>query len=404
MSNNFGRRTFLKAIGLSAAAMATPGCTVMSRKESAAMRRFRLLYNSDWDNELSSKEFQTEFRYSPAVGLGYEEGVARRDPTGVIKVSSLYYVWYTKTPKGLTSVGFANSTDKLRAYTWDLASIWYATSPDGKTWTERGEAVSRGPKGSFDERSVFTPDILVADGRYYLFYQAVPEPYKWKTPYVIAMSWADSPDGPWTKAPEPIVTTGQKGEWAEEPEEIPVYGWPVKVKGAWDSHAVHDPSLIVREGKYWLYYKGAPQGIGGPGLGHKRRDRKWGVPIAWGVAIADKPEGPYVKSPFNPVICGGHEVKVWPYREGVCALVNQGPERNTIQYAEDGLNFYVKAHVEDIPRAAGVYRVGNFTDTDKKPGQGITWGLSHVTKPWPYLQRFDCDLSLKRANRLRGKI
>lgn len=361
-------------------------------KESEAMRRFRLQCLKYEDDN----EFYTEFGYSDAVGLGHEEGVTRRDPSGVIKVGSLYYVWYTRTPKGPAPVGFARSTDKLRAFTWDLATIWYATSPDGKTWTERGQAVGRGPKGSFDERSVFTTDILVANGRFYLFYQAVPEPYKWKTHYVVAMSWADSPDGPWRRAPQPVLTTGEPGEWLEESkvDKEPRWSWPVKVRGAWDSHAVHDPTLIVRDGKYWLYYKGHPMG---------GRDKKWDIPIAWGVAIAEKPEGPYVKSELNPVIFGGHEVIIWPYRKGVCVLVVQGPEKNTVQYSEDGLNFHIKAHVEDIPRAAGVYRVGNFTDTNIEPGQGITWGLSHVTKPghWPYLRRFDCDLSLERGDRLR---
>jgi len=119
------------------------------------------------------------------------------------------------------------------------------------------------------------------------------------------------------------------------------------------------------------------------------------------VPIADKPEGPYVKSKLNPVICGGHETILWPYHSGVCALLSQGPEKHSLQYAEDGLNFYPKAHGLFVPEAAGVYRVGNFTDTDKMPGQGITWGLYHKLGEWNYLMRFDCDLSLERGERIR---
>ena len=33
-----------------------------------------------------------------------------------------------------------------------------------------------------------------------------------------------------------------------------------------------------------------------------------GREIKWGVAIADKPAGPYTKSEYNPVINSGHEV------------------------------------------------------------------------------------------------
>lgn len=372
------RREFLKTVGLTAAALAVPGCARMAQKESAAMRRFRLQgLKYEQDNE-----FYTRFRHSPAIGLGYEEAVVRRDPTDVIKVGNLYYVWYTRTAKGPAHVGFDKATDTLRAYSWDLADLWCATSRDAKRWTERGVAVRRGPKGSFDARSVFTPNVLVANGRYYLFYQAAASLEQGRglgdfAGNVIAMSWADSADGPWIKGPEPILRTGPEG--------------------AFDHRNVHDPSLIVREGKYWLYYKGSPGGSTG-------RDKRWGVPIAWGVAFADKPEGPYVKSELNPVICGGHEVIVWPYRKGVCALLCQGPEKNSLQYAEDGLNFAPKAHGLDTPRAAGVYRADNFIDTDNQQGPGITWGLFHARRDrWHYLMRFDCDLSLTKGNRLRKK-
>lgn len=344
------------------------------RTESAATMRVGLLgLKDDWENE-----FYTAFRYSPAVGLGYEEGVTRRDPSSVIRVDSTYYVWYTKTPKGPAPVGYARATDVLRATTWDLATIWYATSPDGKTWTEKGEAVGRGGKGAFDERSVFTSDILVAEGRYYLFYQTAPAPYKVRTKEAIGMAIADSPDGPWEKVPHPVLTTGGGGEWLGESDNR----YLVKSRGAWDSHKVHDPMLIVRDGRYWLYYKG----------------HQMGVPqgAKWGVAIAEKPEGPYVKSDLNPITNSGHEVVVWPYKEGVCALMTDGPEKNTIQYAPDGLNFSIKAHVVDPPRAAGPYRPDAFTNT--KWGGGITWGLSHIVqRGWPHLVRFDCNLSSART-------
>jgi len=372
------RRTFLQAVGLGAATALPAAAT---QAASAAMKRCRTLglkYEED-------NEFYSRFRFSPAKGLGFEEGIVRRDPTDIIKVGDVYYVWYTRTAKGPPHAGFDRATDTLRAYSWDLADLWYATSPDGKTWTERGVAVPRGPKGSFDHRSVFTPNVLVAGGRYYLFYQAAAslEQGRGRGDFaynVIAMSRAKSPEGPWTKAPEPILKTGPHG--------------------AFDSRNVHDPSLIVREGKYWLYYKGHPDGPLG-------RDTRWGVPIAWGVAMADRPEGPYIKSRLNPVICGGHETIVWPYRRGVCALLYQGPEKFSLQFAEDGLNFVPKAYGLDVPRAAGLFRADNFIDTDRQPGPGITWGLYHTFRVshgrWHYLARFDCDLSLKRGDRIRKK-
>jgi hypothetical protein len=120
-----------------------------------------------------------------------------------------------------------------------------------------------------------------------------------------------------------------------------------------------------------------------------------------------------VKSPLNPVLNSGHEVVVWPYKSGVAALVTaNGPEKNTVQYAGDGLNFEIKAIVVLPPDAAGLHVPDAHTDT--QDGQGFTWGLSHVAqrpydgRPWPHLVRFDTDLTGQtglgnRNNRTRFK-
>jgi hypothetical protein len=98
------------------------------------------------------------------------------------------------------------------------------------------------------------------------------------------------------------------------------------------------------------------------------------------------------------VLNSGHEVVVWPYKTGVAALVTaNGPEKNTVQYAEDGLNFSIEAIVVMPPDAAGLYVPDAHTNT--KDGKGFTWGLSHVAqrpdkgRPWPHLVRFDADLT-----------
>ncbi len=106
-------------------------------------------------------EFYSEFRYTPILG-GYEAGITRRDPSPVIKVGDLYYVWYTLSTEGPSGY---------------FGEVWYATSPDGWEWTERGLAVETGGRGAWDENGVFTPSILVAEGRYYVFYTAVPKPF-----------------------------------------------------------------------------------------------------------------------------------------------------------------------------------------------------------------------------------
>jgi hypothetical protein len=111
-----------------------------------------------------------------------------------------------------------------------------------------------------------------------------------------------------------------------------------------------------------------------------------------GVAVANQPEGPYVKHPLNPVLNSGHEVWMWPYKGGVASIVDwAGPEKGTVQYSEDGVNFRVMTSLEDIPPAGGAYIADKFDDPDN--GQGFTWGLCHYGRSdWNFLLRFECDL------------
>jgi sucrose-6-phosphate hydrolase SacC (GH32 family) len=288
--------------------------------------------------------------YSPIEGLDAEAGIKRGDPSDIIKVGSLYYVWYWK-------VG-----DNVR---W---ATWYATSPDGFTWTEKAEVLPPGKEGSWDDEGCFTPGILIANNKYYLFYSGVNNPYrtkdleKSKTRIGIAIS--DSPDGPWTKfSGNPIMV-------------------PSTDITEFDSHRIDDASIVVRDGKFWLYYKG----------------RQWGKSpreTKMGVAIANKPEGPYVKYKNNPVVKGGHEVLVWPQGKGVATLIGkEGPEnvRKSIMYAEDGFNFK-KTHNftnKNVPLAPGGYRPEAFTDNGK--GKLIEWGIQRVMKKGiEYLERFDLN-------------
>ena len=351
---------------------------------SAAMQRFD---KPDKDNPWFAK-----FKFSKITGLGYERGVVRRDPSAILEIDGRYYIWYTRAAHSHPPVGFDRMTDDLPATPWDLADVWYATSGDGHTWEEQGPAVERGPAGAYDERGVFTPGILAHDGRYYLVYQVARHPNYRCTPESIAIAWSDSPAGPWTKSPAPILEPDPSGEVDEKG--IPEHA---AVKGAWDSLQVHDPELLYREGKFWLYYKGE-------GIGYHHMESKWGV------ATADSPLGPYTKSPYNPVTNSGHEVVVWQYDGGVAGLVNRcGPEKNTIQFAPDGINFEIKSSLVVPPQAAGPLRIDDASNTE--PLSGFSWGLSHVIphsshltmqghdplslaeidEPWDFLVRWELD-------------
>ena len=335
---------------------------------SEAMKRFEV---NDSENEL-----YTRFRYKPIQGLGYEEGVHRRDPSSIIKVDSLYYVWYT------------HCLD--HRYTWLNADIWYATSKDGVKWEEQGVAVPRGDKGSWDDFSVFTPNILVAKGKYYLTYQARTFNHQLN---VVAMAWAPTPNGPWTKLKKPILTTTPDGKLKDDQRPGPtmVLKGNALEKGSWDSGAVHDPGITVFKGKYYLYYKGHAIGD----LMHA--DSKIGV------AIADKPEGPYIKSKYNPVLNSGHEVWMFPWKQGLAAIVDwAGPEKGTVQYSDNGIDFKVMSTLEDIPPAGGAYIADKFSDSGN--GQGFNWGLCHYGRSrWAFLVRFECDLKQGDTKRIDWK-
>jgi hypothetical protein len=95
-----------------------------------------------------------------------------------------------------------------------------------------------------------------------------------------------------------------------------------------------------------------------------------------------------VKSEYNPVTNSGHEVCVWQYKGGIAALLTtDGPEKNTIQYAPDGINFEIVAVLKGTPQALGLHRC---EDPDKSPLEGIRWGLCHVYKGgWQYIRRFE---------------
>ncbi|MCM2369169.1 glycoside hydrolase [Rhodopirellula sp. ICT_H3.1] len=337
------------------------------RPMSAAMLRNYTQWSAPRpeDNEL-----YTQFKYTKLKGFDYRNHdgtVSRRDPSKVIFANGKYYVWYTKRDTPTPPKGADASTDTIPSSDWDLCDIWYATSVDGFTWEEQGIAIPRPPKPNVGWRSVSTTDILEWKGKYYLYYQGFMEASgKRGDDCPVAVSYSDSPDGPWTPHNQIVIPNGAPGEW--------------------DQYSIHDPYPLVYKGKIYLYYKsdfdGDPQLVRMQGL-----------------AIADDPLGPFEKHPLNPVINSGHETTLFPFKEGIAALViRDGNEHSTVQYAEDGVNFEIASITAMMPNAGGPFIPDAFTDT--KYGRGITWGISHFTnattwdKNHAVLTRFDCDLSL----------
>ncbi|PWJ58020.1 hypothetical protein CLV98_105200 [Dyadobacter jejuensis] len=337
------------------------------QKLSTAMER---LYTDYMSPTPQTNELYTEFKYTRLKGFDYNNGdgtISRRDPSKVIFVDGKYYVWYTYRHTPVPPQGAAKANDTIPSTDWDLSEIWYATSDDGFTWEEQGVAIPRPPKPQVGWRSVSTSDILVFKGKYYLYYQGFMEiSGKRGDDCPVTASYADSPNGPWTPCNEIIIPNGGNDSW--------------------DQFSIHDPYPLVYKDKIYLYYKsdynGQPNLIRSTGL-----------------ATADNPLGPFTKYPLNPVINSGHETTLFPFKEGIAALViKDGNEHNTIQYASDGANFNIAAITSLMPIAGGPYVPDAYNSEGN--GRGITWGISHFTnagskgKQHSILGRFDCDLSL----------
>jgi hypothetical protein len=294
-----------------------------------------------------------DFIYSPAEGLGPQPNVCRRDNSDIIKVGDTYYVWYSKV---------RNEPNVYMYPSGYSATVWYATSQDGHKWEEKGQALAVGKPGAWDEGGVYTPNILRADGKYYLTYDGAAKNHSEQSFCGEGMAISDSPDGPWRRI-------------AENP-----LNWPIKSDdpNCFNNFRVCDACLLIRDGKYWWYYKG-------------RGENKTPFQTRMGVAVADSPAGPYIKHD-GPITNGGHEVLCWPYREGVMSLVTQcGPDKDTVQYALDGINFKICSHFTDPPMAPGAYRPDAFTNS--RNARQIEWGLSMKLTKDPYLVRFDCQWS-----------
>ncbi|MGY6647910.1 glycoside hydrolase family 117 protein [Wenyingzhuangia sp. IMCC45574] len=339
-----------------------------NRKLSASMNR-------SYDKYAATpqlNELYTQFKYTELKGFDYSNHdgtISRRDPSKVIYKNGKYYVWYTYRHTKTPPVGGRNAhlaTDEIPTADWDLCEIWYATSKDGFTWEEQGVAITRPEKPNAGWRSVTTTDILEWKGKYYLYYQGFMEASgKRGDDCPVAVSYADSPDGPWTHHNKVVIPNGKPGEW--------------------DQYSIHDPYPLVHNGKIYIYYKSDANGQ--PNLVRMH-----------GLAIGDNPLGPFKKHPLNPISSSGHETTMFPFKKGIASIViRDGNEHNTIQYAEDGVNFKVASIIEYPPNAGGPFIPDAFTDTEN--GRGITWGISHFTavNGWntnhAVLTRFDCDLS-----------
>ena len=175
-----------------------------------------------------------------------------------------YHLFYSRWP---VSKGFAPG--------WALHSeIAYAVAdkPLGPYKHVNVALPARG-KAFWDGTTTHNPNILLKDGKFYLFYmgntgdgQSYP---MHRNNQRIGVAVADKPEGPWTRFDKPVIDVSPD-------------------LSAFDSLVVNNPAAVLRpDGKVLVIYK-AVNVVEGKVMGGK---------VRYGAAVADKPEGPYVKMP-----------------------------------------------------------------------------------------------------------
>ena len=131
------------------------------------------------------------------------------------------------------------------------------------------------PRNDFwDSTTCHNPLIKKVKDTYYLFYMGNSNG-KTDTKR-IGVAHSQSLNGPWSR-PDTCLLPGEEGSW--------------------DDHCTTNPAFLEgTDGKYWLYYKSWNTKEYLETTGAVRGNRKYGL------AKADRPEGPYVKMEENPVI------------------------------------------------------------------------------------------------------
>jgi hypothetical protein len=307
-------------------------------------------------------------------------GVARRDPSDVIRLHDQYYVFYTKMVKYPSGQEGPIAPTYPAGYAY--GEIWYATSKDAASWTERTRVLDRGTAGAWDSFAVFTPNIIRGlDDELYLYYTAVDE-----------NGGSYNGDNPFDNDSEHDITqigvarlhmdvngviTGATRLNNSQPILSPLYDPHFAgVTPAFDSFRVDDASLLLRDFdgdgdlEYGLYYKGRAQG-------------KTAGETKMGLAISDRPDRGFVRvrGDGKAIQDEGHEVLVWAQGEGVGSFV-LGSGRG-LWYASDAVHFreITESFTGSPGGAPGAYRP-ELVDHDYRGG--IQWGVRHVG-PHPYL-------------------
>lgn len=177
------------------------------------------------------------------------------------------HLFVSRWPAARRMGGWINSSEIARAV---------ADTPEGPFRYVENVLSPRGA-GFWDGTTCHNPHIQQVDGRYCLFYMGNSNG-KTDTKR-IGLAVAERLEGPWRRSAQPLIE-------------------PSAGEAAWDNHCTSNPSFVKGpDGRYWLYYKSWNSADYERAVGQAvRGNRKYGL------AVAERLEGPYIKHPANPVI------------------------------------------------------------------------------------------------------
>ncbi len=196
---------------------------------------------------------------SQFVGVNKHTSYAPKDAhlwdSWILQDADVYRLYHLHAPKSL---------DVEERH--DNASIHGAISTDMRNWTDVGEILGPGPKGAWDDKTIWTGETIRHKERYLLFYTGRNN----ADGELQRIGLATSSDGVhFERGEKPLLEPD--GRWYETTEESPI------IKAWRDPTVVRDDST----GKYLMYFTA------------KTKDGDENYKGCIGIAVADNIEGPY---------------------------------------------------------------------------------------------------------------
>ena len=283
------------------------------------------------------------FLFSPSDESPFSK---RLKPVGRVLELEGYYVWCNspiEDETGRIHVFFSRWDARKGMGGWIKGSeIAHAVADSPEGPYEVLDIIFAPRPGYWDATTCHNPLIKKVDGKYCLFYMGNSNG-KTNTKR-IGLAFAESLNGPWQRPDKPLLQAGDTGSW--------------------DDHCTTNPAFIKHpNGQYWLYYKS-----------WNTKDYETATdPLVkgnrkYGLAIAEKLEGPYVKHAANPIIDFSskgnnkqfEDAFVWMEKSKFNMIArdmgfynhNNGiimQSKNGISWSEPAIAYYEASHYIDQP-------------------------------------------------------